>query len=55
LLAGVRTALTDDLDTPKALALVDEWVDGALSGEGDDADAPDLMSSTVDALLGVYL
>ncbi|NUO58163.1 MAG: cysteine--1-D-myo-inosityl 2-amino-2-deoxy-alpha-D-glucopyranoside ligase, partial [Hamadaea sp.] len=29
LLAGVRTALTDDLDTPKALALVDEWVDGA--------------------------
>ncbi|MEV6967832.1 cysteine--1-D-myo-inosityl 2-amino-2-deoxy-alpha-D-glucopyranoside ligase [Hamadaea sp. NPDC051192] len=55
LLAGVRAALTDDLDTPKALALIDEWVDGALSGEGGDPDAPELMSSTVDALLGVYL
>ncbi|MCP2328212.1 L-cysteine:1D-myo-inositol 2-amino-2-deoxy-alpha-D-glucopyranoside ligase [Hamadaea flava] len=55
LLAGVRAALTDDLDTPKALALIDEWVDGALSGEGSDPDAPELMSSTVDALLGVYL
>jgi len=55
LLTAVRAALSDDLDTPKALALVDEWVDGALSGEGDDSDGPELMSSTVDALLGVRL
>jgi L-cysteine:1D-myo-inositol 2-amino-2-deoxy-alpha-D-glucopyranoside ligase len=55
LLAGVRAALNDDLDTPRALALVDEWVDGALAGVDADPDAPDLMSSTVDGLLGISL
>ncbi|MEV4708058.1 cysteine--1-D-myo-inosityl 2-amino-2-deoxy-alpha-D-glucopyranoside ligase [Actinoplanes sp. NPDC049316] len=55
LLAAVREALHNDLDTPAALALVDAWAEAALSGTGDDAEAPELMSRTVDALLGIRL
>jgi L-cysteine:1D-myo-inositol 2-amino-2-deoxy-alpha-D-glucopyranoside ligase len=55
LLAGVRAALSDDLDTPVALALVDVWADGALAGDGSDREAPALVASMVDALLGVRL
>jgi L-cysteine:1D-myo-inositol 2-amino-2-deoxy-alpha-D-glucopyranoside ligase len=55
LLAAVREALHNDLDTPAALALVDAWSEAALSGAGDDAEAPALMARTVDALLGIRL
>jgi L-cysteine:1D-myo-inositol 2-amino-2-deoxy-alpha-D-glucopyranoside ligase len=51
LLSAVRAALADDLDTPRALALVDAW--GAR--EGDDKGAPALVRDVVDALLGVAL
>ena len=49
LLAQVRGALADDLDTPTALAAVDAWC----AAEGDDAAAPALVRDVVDALLGV--
>jgi len=55
LLAAVREALADDLDSPAALAVVDAWSEAALSAAGDDADAPALMAGTVDALLGIRL
>jgi len=55
LLAAVRARLTDDLDTPGVLSLVDTWADAALAGAGDDAGAPALVAATVDALLGVRL
>ncbi|WP_250035361.1 cysteine--1-D-myo-inosityl 2-amino-2-deoxy-alpha-D-glucopyranoside ligase [Paractinoplanes maris] len=55
LLDAVREALTGDLDTPAALAVVDAWAEAALSGAGDDDQAPALMARTVDALLGVRL
>jgi L-cysteine:1D-myo-inositol 2-amino-2-deoxy-alpha-D-glucopyranoside ligase len=55
LLAAVRESLGDDLNTPETLAVVDAWAEAALSGVGDDAAAPALMSRTVDALLGVRL
>ncbi len=55
LLAAVREALADDLDTPSALALVDAWSEAALAGAGDDTAAPALMARTVDALLGIRL
>src|SRR5690606_27921104 len=55
LLAAVRSALADDLDTPAALSHVDSWAEAALSGWGDDAEAPALMATLVDALLGVRL
>ncbi len=58
-LAGVRAALSDDLDTTAAIAAVDTWVDDTLSNAeapaaGDPA-APRLVRDTVDALLGVSL
>ncbi|BEL02341.1 cysteine--1-D-myo-inosityl 2-amino-2-deoxy-alpha-D-glucopyranoside ligase [Actinoplanes sichuanensis] len=55
LLAAVREALSTDLDTPAALAVVDAWADAALSGAGDDSESPELLVKTVDALLGVRL
>ena len=50
-LAQLRTALAEDLDTPSALAVVDAWCDTP----GDDAEAPSLVVAAVDALLGVDL
>ncbi|MER7272529.1 cysteine--1-D-myo-inosityl 2-amino-2-deoxy-alpha-D-glucopyranoside ligase [Micromonospora carbonacea] len=54
-LAGVRERLGDDLDTPGALALADDWAERALAGTGTDPDAPALFATTVDALLGIRL
>jgi L-cysteine:1D-myo-inositol 2-amino-2-deoxy-alpha-D-glucopyranoside ligase len=51
LVAAVREALADDVDTPAALALVDGWCSSA----GDDPSAPALVADVVDALLGVAL
>ncbi|CAN5524937.1 cysteine--1-D-myo-inosityl 2-amino-2-deoxy-alpha-D-glucopyranoside ligase [soil metagenome] len=53
--ARLRTYLADDLDTPKALAAVDGWATDALQYGGNDAQAPTLVASAVDALLGVRL
>jgi L-cysteine:1D-myo-inositol 2-amino-2-deoxy-alpha-D-glucopyranoside ligase len=55
LLTAVRGRVADDLDTPGALVVVDRWADAALAGAGDDADAPALVSATLDGLLGVRL
>ena len=52
---AVRAALAADLDTPAALAAVDAWCEAAAGGEGADEDAPALLASVVDALLGVEL
>ena len=54
-LAGVRRALADDLDAPQALRVVDQWAEHAIGPGGDDATAPGLVRSVVDALLGVAL
>ena len=51
LLARVRAALADDLDTPAALAALDAWC----TADGADETAPGLARGTVDALLGVAL
>ncbi|XVU21776.1 cysteine--1-D-myo-inosityl 2-amino-2-deoxy-alpha-D-glucopyranoside ligase [Actinoplanes sp. CA-054009] len=55
LLAAVRESLSNDLDAPGALAVVDAWSEAALSSVGDDEQAPALMARTVDALLGIRL
>jgi len=62
LLAEVRAALANDLDTGAALAAIDRWVDAALATPGDDAaapgddrSAPALLRDLVDALLGIAL
>ncbi|MCW5950945.1 MAG: hypothetical protein KIT69_01610 [Propionibacteriaceae bacterium] len=50
LLTGVRAALRDDLDAPRALVLMDEWASAAGSG---DPQAPRRVAAVLDALLGV--
>ncbi|MFD2091385.1 cysteine--1-D-myo-inosityl 2-amino-2-deoxy-alpha-D-glucopyranoside ligase [Blastococcus deserti] len=55
-LHGVRERLTDDLDSPGAIALVDAWAEATLSGAGDQEEqAPAVVCDLVDALLGVDL
>jgi L-cysteine:1D-myo-inositol 2-amino-2-deoxy-alpha-D-glucopyranoside ligase len=54
-LARVRRYLADDLDTPKTIAALDGWATDALEYRGSDADAPALVATAVDALLGVDL
>ncbi len=54
-LEGLRAALADDLDAPRALAAVDAWADTALTLGGDVEGAPGLVARAVDALLGVRL
>ncbi|ADG74905.1 cysteine/1-D-myo-inosityl 2-amino-2-deoxy-alpha- D-glucopyranoside ligase [Cellulomonas flavigena DSM 20109] len=55
-LDGVRAAVADDLDTPRALAVVDAWATAALAGEVPfEEGAPGVVARTVDALLGVRM
>jgi L-cysteine:1D-myo-inositol 2-amino-2-deoxy-alpha-D-glucopyranoside ligase len=54
-LARVRACLGEDADAPRALAAIDAWAEGALAGDTADAEAPDLVRTAVDALLGVAL
>lgn len=55
LIARLRDHLSNDLDTPRALAAVDAWADAALSVSGSDAEAATQVRAAVDALLGVLL
>ncbi|MDU0477708.1 cysteine--1-D-myo-inosityl 2-amino-2-deoxy-alpha-D-glucopyranoside ligase [Staphylococcus chromogenes] len=61
LVAEIRTALADDLDTPRALSAIDSWADSVLSGisvdsdSAEDSHAGDVVVQAVDALLGVKL
>lgn len=52
MIAAVRTAMRDNLDSPSALAAIDEWA--ASDGEEPGAGAADLVDA-IDALLGVRL
>ena len=55
LLAEVRAALANDLDTTTALAAIDRWAELANTAGGSDDSAPGLVRRLVDALLGVEL
>jgi L-cysteine:1D-myo-inositol 2-amino-2-deoxy-alpha-D-glucopyranoside ligase len=52
-LAAVRAALADDLQTPLALAALDDWAHRQQAGDGDDASAPEFIRQLADALLGI--
>jgi len=53
--AAVRAALADDLDTPRALAAIDVWAETpAVDGDGT-SDATTLVRTLCDALLGLAL
>ena len=49
----LRRAMRADLNSPQALAVVDEWTSATLAGDGEDAQAPQQVAEAVDALLGV--
>jgi L-cysteine:1D-myo-inositol 2-amino-2-deoxy-alpha-D-glucopyranoside ligase len=51
----LRAHLADDLDTHRALAAIDAWATETLAQRGSDIDAPHLLSTAVDALLGIAL
>ena len=55
LLEQVRVALSDDLDAPRALTVVDDWAREQQLRGGNDVNSPGVVSRTVDALLGVAL
>jgi L-cysteine:1D-myo-inositol 2-amino-2-deoxy-alpha-D-glucopyranoside ligase len=52
-IARLRDHLSDDLDTPMALAAIDAWV--ATAHNGTDHEAPIRLRGAIDALLGVAL
>ncbi|WP_375481319.1 cysteine--1-D-myo-inosityl 2-amino-2-deoxy-alpha-D-glucopyranoside ligase [uncultured Jatrophihabitans sp.] len=56
-LAEVRAALADDLDSARAIRAVDRWADAALgsSGTADSSSGGPLVRDLTDALLGVLL
>ena len=54
-LRTVRERLSDDLDTPAAIAAVDAWARATLAGSDEDDAAPGLVRDVVDALLGIAL
>ncbi|MGW1676178.1 cysteine--1-D-myo-inosityl 2-amino-2-deoxy-alpha-D-glucopyranoside ligase [Saccharopolyspora sp. NPDC002376] len=51
----LRERLSDDLDTQQALRAIDAWAEEALTIGGSDVEAPQLIRTAVDALLGVEL
>jgi L-cysteine:1D-myo-inositol 2-amino-2-deoxy-alpha-D-glucopyranoside ligase len=55
LLADLRTALSDDLDIPRAISLIDAWADATLAGNTEDIAAQGIVSRSLDALLGLAL
>jgi len=59
-LAAIRERLSDDLDAPGALAVVDSWAEMMLAGAAADpaghlTGSTRLVRDAVDALLGVAL
>lgn len=55
LVAEVRAGLADDLDTPRVLAAIDSWADSVVPGATDAGEAGQLVSTALDALLGLKL
>lgn len=49
----IADALSLDLDTPRAIALIDEWADSTLAGANSSTTSGASMARTVDALLGI--
>ena len=52
LVSSVRSAIAIDLDTPRAIALLDDWADGWYAGDGTGADT---VRDLIDARLGLRL
>jgi L-cysteine:1D-myo-inositol 2-amino-2-deoxy-alpha-D-glucopyranoside ligase len=55
LVADVLAAMAEDLDAPRARALVEEWAAATLAGDESEAGAGEVVRRLVDAALGVAL
>lgn len=51
--AEIGAALINDLDTPRAIGLIDEWAHATLNGDTTDTSSPSSLAVTIDALLGI--
>jgi L-cysteine:1D-myo-inositol 2-amino-2-deoxy-alpha-D-glucopyranoside ligase len=52
---GVLAALAEDLDAPRAVALLEDWAAATLAGDDSEASAGDMIRAVGDAALGVAL
>lgn len=52
---SVRAAIANDLDTPNALAVIDNWAYQTLAGIGDDYQAGETIATLLDARFGIVL
>lgn len=55
LVAALRAALREDLDTPRALEVLDTWADGRSATDVPVGEGPGDVPAAVDALLGIRL
>ncbi|MBC6450597.1 cysteine--1-D-myo-inosityl 2-amino-2-deoxy-alpha-D-glucopyranoside ligase [Actinokineospora xionganensis] len=55
LIAEIREHLSNDLDTPAAIAAIDAWAERTRLGEGTEDNAPAEAKTAIDALLGIAL
>ncbi|XVX21973.1 cysteine--1-D-myo-inosityl 2-amino-2-deoxy-alpha-D-glucopyranoside ligase [Actinomycetota bacterium] len=53
--AAIRAALANDLDSPSALAAVDTWAETTSAGDESHVDGAGIVARALDALLGVRL
>ena len=51
--AELARAVAEDLDTPQALSIVDDWAQEQHLRGGEDPSGPGLMSRAIDAFLGI--
>ena len=54
-LQQIRLSLSQDLNSPAALAAVDRWADATLAGDESDSTAQGLVARALDSLLGLAL
>lgn len=54
-IADIREALSDDLDSARALRAIDHWARAAVSGRGSDSGSGAEVAAALDALLGLSL
>lgn len=55
LVSQIRTALSEDLNSPKAISAIDEWATQSLAQTGTDFGGAGQVSRAVDSILGIAL
>jgi L-cysteine:1D-myo-inositol 2-amino-2-deoxy-alpha-D-glucopyranoside ligase len=55
LVENIRNAMRNDLDSPKAISAVDDFMSETLKGDRSDVNGPGLVNRALDTLLGIAL